>query len=459
MKDSNPLGSESIHTLLKQFAIPCIVAMLVTSLYNIIDQFFIGRSIGELGNAATNVCFPLTTACTAIALFFGIGGASAFNLALGKHNKDDAMHYAGNSILVLIVLGTLLTIITELFLSPLLHFFGCPDNVYPYAKSYTRITAIGFPFVIMASGGSKFISADTSPKYMMTCNLVGAGINTVLDALFIFYFKWGMAGAAWATIIGQIVSGLMVICYFMHFKTAPFEKRHFIPRTRYIIKSASLGTAPCINQLAMMIVQIVMNKSLIYYGALSIYGESIPLACAGIINKIAMLYFAIIIGFSQGLQPIVSYNYGAEKYMRVKRAYLLTCTCGFVVSIITFILFETFPHQITALFGNGSELYFTFAVRYFRVYLFATMINFFQPITSNFFTAIGKPIKGIFVSLTRQIIFFLPLLIVLPRLFGIEGILLTAPIADTAAAVTSVILAFLEFKRSQYHITISNSAT
>lgn len=451
-KEKNPLGCQPIHLLLQQFAVPSVVAMLVSALYNIIDQFFIGRSVGELGNAATNVCFPLSTACVAIALLFGIGGASTFNLSLGRNNKEDAMYYAGNSIFMLLALGTLLFLITELFMDPLLGLFGCPDDVWHYAKVYTRITALGFPFLIVATGAGNFIRADGNPRYMMICNLVGAAVNTVLDALFVFTLNWGMAGAAWATIIGQVISGLMVIYYLNHFQTAHFHKKYFSPKPRYILKSATLGTAPCINQLSMMIVQIVMNKSLTYYGALSIYGASIPLACAGIITKISMLYFSFVIGLSQGLQPIVSFNYGAQKYMRVKRGYLLTCLYGFIISVIAFIIFESFPHQITALFGNGSELYFDFAVRYFRTFLCSTIVNFCQPISANFFTAIGKPMKGIFLSLTRQIIFFLPLLVILPMKMGINGILYTGPIADFAAALISAILIIIEFRKSQYHI-------
>lgn len=449
----NPLGIKPIHTLLHQFSIPSVIAMLVSALYNIIDQFFIGRSVGELGNAATNVCFPLSIACIAIALLFGVGGASTFNLSMGRDNKEEAMYYAGNSIMMLLSLGVLLLLITQFFMNPLLRLFGCPDNVWNYAKVYTRISAFGFPFLIITTGGGNFIRADGSPRYMMVCNLVGAIINTILDAFFVFVLKWGMAGAAWATIIGQIISGVMVLRYLYHFHTAPFHKKYFLPRTKYILKSATLGTAPCINQLSMMIVQIVMNKSLTYYGALSVYGASIPLACAGIITKLGQLYFAFIIGLSQGLQPIISFNYGAQKYMRVKRGYLLTCLYGFIISTIAFIIFQVFPRQITSFFGNGSDIYFTFAVRYSRVFLFSTLINFLQPITSNFFTAIGKPIKGIFLSLTRQIIFFLPLLIVLPIYIGIDGILITGPIADFCAALLNIILIIFEFRKSQYHHT------
>lgn len=450
---SNPLGTVPVKKLLGQFAIPSIIAMLVSALYNIIDQFFIGRSVGELGNAATNISFPLSISCVAIALLFGIGGASAFNLAIGAGEKEKAGHFIGNSAVLLFGCGVVLCIITELFLTPLLHFFGSPANVLEYAKTYTRITAMGFPFLILATGGGHLVRADGSPKFTMLSNLTGAVINTILDAIFVFGFGWGMAGAAYATIIGQIVSFAMVVYYLANYKTVKLEKKHLRIEAKYVEKITSLGAAPCSNQLAMMVVQIIMNKSLKYYGSLSVYGEAIPIACVGIITKVNMLYFSFIIGISQGLQPIVSFNYGAGKYERVRKAYKTAVSYGAVISIIAFILFQVFPRNIISVFGNGSEEYYTFATNYFRIFLFITFLNFVQPITSNFFTAIGKPKRGIFLSLTRQIIFLLPLLIIFPLLFGIDGIMYAGPIADVMAAIVGIVMVVREFKEKEYQIS------
>ena len=208
----------------------------------------------------------------------------------------------------------------------------------------------------------------------------------------------------------------------------------------------SLGAAPCFNQLAMMIVQIVMNKSLTYYGALSVYGESIPLACAGIITKVNQIYMSIVIGLSQGLQPIVSFNYGAKLYDRVKKAYTTAISYGLGVSVVAFLAFQFLPRQIVSIFGSGSEVYYTFAVKYFRIFLFFTFLNCLQPISSNFFTAIGKPKKGIFLSLTRQILFLLPLIVVLPLFIGIDGIMYSGPIADFIAGTVSILMIYVEFK-------------
>ena len=449
-KRNNPLGTKPTGTLLRQFAVPSIIAMLVSSLYNIVDQFFIGRSVGELGNAATNIAFPLTISCIAIALLFGIGGASAFNIAQGEGKKELSVFYLGNAAAAMMIFGIALLVITEVFLTPLLHFFGSPDDVLALAQVYTRIVGLGFPFSIIAAGGGHLIRADGRPKMTMIVNIVGAVINVVLDALFVFVFQWGMAGAAWATVIGQVISGAMAIYCILHAKTADMKKEHFIPRGKHLVRVMSLGTAPCTNQLAMMVVQIVMNKSLKYYGSLSVYGEAIPIACAGIITKVNQVYFAFIIGISQGLQPIVSFNYGSRQYKRVKEAVLLAAKVGFGLSLVAFALFQLAPRQIISIFGNGSEEYFRFAESYFRIFLFFTFLNFMQPITSNLFTSIGKPKVGMFLSLTRQIIYLLPLMVILPMIMGIDGIMYSGAIADFLAGITTLIMLGRELRREEY---------
>lgn len=442
----NPLGNDPVGGLMVRFAVPSIVAMLVSALYNIVDQLFIGQSVGTLGNAATNIAFPLTMSCIALALLFGIGGASCFNLSMGRGEEEKAIHYVGNAVVCLFSCGFVLCIITQLFLTPMLKAFGAPADVLPYAETYVRITSIGFPFLIMTTGGGHLIRADGSPKMAMLCNLSGAIINTILDAFFVMGFGWGMAGAALATILGQIFSGMIVVNYMRHYKTVPLLPKHLIIRKEYVVQTAKIGMASFFNQIAMMIVQIVMNNSLAYYGALSVYGEAIPLACAGIIIKVNQVFFSIVIGLAQGSQPIESFNYGAEKYDRVRKTYRLALSSGFCISLISFVLFQLFPVQIISLFGQGSESYFEFGAKFFRIYLFFIWADCLQPITSTFFTSIGKPVKGIFLSLTRQIIFLLPLLIILPMFLGIDGIMYAGMFADLFAAIVTVIMARIEFK-------------
>ena len=420
--------------------------MLVGSLYNIVDQFFIGQRVGELGNAATNIAFPLSTSCLALALLIGIGGSSAFNLAMGSGHEKKAVNIMGNAVVLLAGSGLVLSIITLLFLKPFLLFFGSPKAVLPYAMEYTKITAFGFPFLLLSTGGGHLIRADGRPRITMLCNLVGAVLNTILDALFVFGLNLGMSGAALATIIGQIVSGALAIWYLMHGKTVTIRRENLRVKWENVTRIASLGMAPCSNQVAMMVVQIIMNQSLKHYGSHSIYGENIPIACAGIITKVNMIFMSFVIGLSQGLQPIASFNYGAGKKGRVKEAYIKAISIGAVLAVIAFFMFQFFPRQIISIFGDGSELYYQFAIRYFHVFLFFTFVNFMQPITSNFFTAIGKPKVGSFLALTRQILFLLPLILLFPLFLGIDGIMYAGPVADCLAAVVCFIMVYRELR-------------
>lgn len=454
----NPLGEEPIGKLMVKFAVPSIVAMLVSALYNIIDQLFIGQAVGTIGNAATNIAFPLSTSCVALALLFGIGGASSFNLAMGRNESDKAAHYVGNSIVLLLGSGIILMLVTQIFLTPMLKFFGSPDDVLEYAKTYVRITSFGFPFLILTAGGGHLIRADGNPKMAMICNLSGAIINTILDAVFVFGFDMGMAGAAYATIIGQIFSGFLVINYMRRYKTVELTTHQLKLKREYSRRIISLGTASFFNQIAMMVVQIVLNKSLKHYGALSEYGEAIPLACVGIISKINMVFFSFIIGIAQGTQPIEGYCYGAGKYKRVKETYRLAAIVGGIIAIIFFLLFQLAPRQIITLFGKGDARYYEFGISYFRVFLLFTCLNFLQPITSTFFTSIGKPYKGIFLSLTRQILFLLPLIIAMPLFMGIDGILYSGPIADVLAAIITIIMVLAEFRNMKKLQVIENKS-
>lgn len=456
-KAVNPLGVENVGRLLQRFALPSIIAMLVGSLYNIVDQFFIGRSVGELGNAATNISFPFSISCVAIALLFGIGGSSAFNISMGRGQtiaaeKRRAVYFMGNAVFMMLACGAVLMLAAQVFLQPLLLFFGSSDEVLGYSKTYTRITSLGFPLFIMATGGGHLLRADGRPQLAMLCNIIGAVVNTALDALFVFGLHMGMAGAAWATVIGQVASGGVIIYFLCHCKTVTLQWKHIRPLWGIIRQIIALGAAPCTNQLSMMIVQIAMNKSLKYYGSLSVYGESIPVACVGIITKVNQVFMSFIIGISQGLQPIISFNYGAKQFDRVKSAYKQALTYGGGLAVIAFLLFQCIPRQIIGIFGKGSPEYFQFAQSYFRIFLFFTFLNFLQPISSNFFTAIGKPKRGMLLSLTRQIFFLLPLLLLLPLIMGIDGIMYAGPIADFIAAGTAVALVYVEFRRQEYHV-------
>lgn len=275
--ENNPLGYEKLSVLLKRFAIPSIIAMVVSSLYNIVDQIFIGQGVGYLGNAATNVAFPLTTICLAITLLISIGSASRFSLSLGEGDADRAAQAVGNALAMMVLFGILYTLCIEIFLVPLLNAFGATQDVLPYAIEYTRITAVGMPLLIITNGMSNLARADGSPNYSMMCMLIGAIINTILDPLFIFKFHMGVRGAAFATVIGQFFSFLMALYYVKKFTHIRLKKQHFILKPQVCLNIASLGMSNCLNQVAITFVQIVMNNSMTYYGAKTIYGSEIPL--------------------------------------------------------------------------------------------------------------------------------------------------------------------------------------
>ncbi len=445
-EDRNPLATEKTSKLILKFAIPSIISGLVNALYNIVDQIFIGQGVGVMGNAATNVAFPITTLCTALALLYGVGSCSNFSLNLGAKKKDEAAKFAGNGVFLMLVSGLALAIIINIFLNPLMKAFGASEQVLPLALTYTKITSLGIPFMIFTVGFSTLIRSDGSPTYSMFCTLIGAILNIILDPLFIFKFNMGISGAAWATVIGQFVSFIFAFSYLFRFKNMKLIKSYFIPNLNYIAKIATLGMAPCFNQLAMMLVQITMNNTLTYYGALSKYGSDIPLACVGVISKVNIIYIALVIGTSQGCQPIMGYNYGAKNYERVKKSFLQSFSVIMVISLLTFLCFQLFPRQIINIFGKGDELYYEFGIKYFRIFMFFTFLNGIQPISSFLFTSIGKAKKGVVISLTRQIIFLLPLIIIFPKFIGIDGVMYAGPIADFAAAALSIFLLVKEIK-------------
>lgn len=420
---------------------------MVASLYNIVDQIFIGRGIGINGNAATNVAFPLTTICVSISLFLGLGGASIYSISLGQGNKKKAADMIGNTIVLSIAFSLIFSIVVRVFVKKFMIMFGATQEVLQYSIDYTSITSIGFIPFVFSTVMSHIIRADGSPKYSMFSVLIGAAVNIILDPIFIFKFNMGISGAALATIIGQFISFFITLRYVFKFKNITFNRYSFNLYSENVLKIFSLGASGGINQFSMMIVQITMNNVLSYYGALSIYGGNIPLAVSGIIAKINMLIMAFIIGSGQGSQPIIGFNYGAKNYDRVIETYKLTVSITTIIALISFLIFQIFPRQVVSIFGDGSELYFQFAERYMRVYMALMIVNGIQPVSGTFFTSIGKAFKGAFIAMTRQLLFLLLLIIILPRIFGIDGIMYAGPIADGIALIVTIIFVSLEIKK------------
>lgn len=449
VKDSNPLGSEKISKLIKKFAIPSIVAMIISSLYNIVDQIFIGKGVGILGNAATNVSFPLTTICIAIALLIGVGSAARFSLSLGRKEEDEAAKVVGNAIWMMIILGGLYCLLGQIFLTPLLNAFGATSENFPYAYAYSKITLIGMPFLIINNALSNLIRADGSPKYSMTSMIVGAVINTILDPIFIFIFNMGVEGAAIATVISQVISCTISVLYIFRFKRVKLTKESFKLDLNRCFNISLLGASNFLNQAAICVVQIVMNNSLTYYGALSIYGEDIPLASFGVVMKVNSIFISFFVGVNQGTQPILGYNYGAKKYDRVKETYRKSLILNIIVATISLLTFQLFPREIISIFGNGKEtnLYFEFSIKAMRIFLSMIIAVGIQFVSSNFFASIGQPLKGVALSFSRQILFVIPLMLILPLFMGIDGILFAGPISDLLSCLIAIMFIVIEFKK------------
>ena len=371
----------------------------------------------------------------------------SFLLLLGQKKPEQAAKVAGSGIVLMAVAGVLYTVLGKLMLEPLLQIFGATADVLPYACQYAEITLLGMPFLIVTNGLSNLIRADGNPRYSMLCIVSGAIANTILDPIFIFVCDWGVVGAALATVIGQLLSFVLAVGYLWRFKTIQLGRGDFRVTLRGTLKTFAMGVSSCVNQVAITLVQIVLNNSLTYYGAQSVYGTDIPLAACGIVMKTNAILLSIIVGISQGVQPLIGYNYGSKQYKRVREAYMLSIKWNFIISAIGFCLFEFFPYQIVSIFGSGNALYMEFSVKFMRIFLFMVIVNGVQLLSSNFFTAIGKATRGLLLALTRQVFFLIPLLLLLPLWLGIDGVILSGPIADFIAFVASVTLVQKELQQ------------
>ena len=446
-KEENILGYEKIGKLIRKFAIPCIISLLVNSLYNIVDQIFIGWGVGYLGNGATNVVFPLTMVCLAFALMFGDGGAAYLSLKLGEKKQKEAAKGVGNAITISVIIAVLLCTIYLIFLPQLLNLFGCTENIRPFALSYGWIIVLGLPFMMIGSTLNSIIRADGNPKYAMTSMVAGAILNIILDPIFIFPLNMGVQGAAIATVISQIVTFIINVFYIKKFKSIKIGKEELKPQFQVARKVSALGISSFITQMSIVLVIAFENNLLGKYGAESKYGADIPITVLGIVMKISQILNSIIIGIAAGSQPILGYNYGAEKYDRVKKTLKYVLGLSVIISTIAFILFQTIPDKLISIFGSGNELYMDFACIAFRTYLMLVICNGVQIPSGIFFQAIGKSAKSAILSLSRQILFLIPAMVILGRMFGLIGVLYAGPFADGLAFVISGILIIVEMKK------------
>lgn len=446
-KEENILGYEKIGKLIRKFSIPCIISLVVNSLYNIVDQIFIGWGVGYIGNGATNVVFPITMLCLAFALMFGDGSSAYLSLKLGEKNKKEASKGVANGVLISIIVSILFFAIIVGFLPQILNLFGCTDALREDALGYGFYIALGLPFMMVGTTLNSIIRADGSPKYAMTSMVIGAILNIILDPIFIFIFKMGVEGAAIATSISQFVTFAMNIVYLKRLKSIEITKQDIKLKPSIAGRVSMLGISSFITQMSIVIVMAFENNLLGKYGAESKFGAEIPITVFGIVMKISQILNSIIIGIAAGSQPIMGYNYGAQNYARVKKTLKYVLGLSLIVSTVAFLLFQLIPDKLIMIFGSGNELYMEFACDAFRTYLMLCICNGIQIPSGIFFQAIGKGVKSAVLSLSRQIIFLIPAMVMFGHLFGIHGVLYAGPFADGLAFIIAVILLILQVRK------------
>lgn len=442
----SPFATEPIGRLIVKFAVPSVIALLVNSLYNIVDQIFIGWGVGYLGNGATNIVFPITIIALALSMMIGNGGAAYLSLKMGEGEVETAKKGVGNAVTLVTIVSILLAVVFLVWIDPILTLFGATDVLRPFALEYGFIIGAGLPFMMISAAINSMIRADGSPKYAMLSMVIGAIINVILDPVFIFVFQMGVKGAAIATIIGQVASFLVSVLYMPHFKSVQLNKSSFAPCAKVSVNIVIFGLSSFITQFAITIVMALTNNLLAKYGAQSVYGAEIPLTATGIVMKVNQIMIAILLGIATGTQPIIGYNYGAKSYHRVKKALEISLIASEIVSVAAFLIFQFAPMSVVSLFGSEEGLYNEFAVKAFRIFLMLCPLTGFQTIAAVYLQAVGKPVKSAILSLARQIIFFVPTALILPIFLGVEGVLWTGPVADGLAFLLS--LAFLLYERN-----------
>ncbi len=445
--EENILGKEKIGKLMLKFSIPCIISMLVNSLYNIVDQIFIGWGVGYLGNGATNIVFPLNIVCLAFALMIGDGTSAYLSLKLGEKREEEAKKGVANGLLLSIIISIVFFIIIFTLLPVLLNLFGCTDILRPYAKDYGYIITIGLPFMMIGTSLNGVIRSDGSPKYSMISMVSGAVLNTILDPIFIFVFGLGVKGAATATLISQVLSFILNVLYLKRFKSIKLTKKDFKLNLKTCLKLVSLGISSFITEMSFVLLMAVENNLLKKYGARSKYGAEIPITVLGIVMKISQILNSIILGVAVGSQPIIGYNYGAGKNDRVKETLKRVLGISTIVSVIAFILFQLIPDKLIAIFGSGDSKYIEFACLAFRTYLMLCIFNGIQIPSGIFFQAIGKSVISAILSISRQIAILIPAMIILGKRLGIIGILAAGPVADGLAFVLAATLIIIQVRK------------
>ena len=441
------MAEESIGKLMLRFSIPCIMSLLVSALYNIVDQIFIGRGIGFLGNGATNVVFPVTVIALSLSLLVGDGCAAYLSICQGRRDGEHAHRSVGNAVVFITASGIVLTLLYAFFRDSILWGFGATENNIGYAREYFLYLIPGIPFFMFANAMNSVIRADGSPQFAMFSTLIGCALNVVLDPVAIFVLGWGMKGAALATITGQIVSALLAVYYLFRPKSFRLKRVSFKPDAEILKHVLPLGISSFLTQVSIVVIMAVMNNVLVIYGAGSKYGADIPMTVVGIVMKVFQIVISVVVGIAAGAQPIVGYNYGAGLWRRVKLIFRTMMAAEFSVGLVSLICFEVFPVQIISVFGSEDGLYNEFAVLAFRVFLGGIVLCCIQKSCSIFLQSMGKPALSMLLSLLRDFVLSVPLTLVLPRFFGVTGALYSGPAADVISFGAAVLCMAAVFRK------------
>lgn len=462
-ENSQFLGTEKISKLMLKFSVPCVLSLLVSALYNIVDQIFIGNSeLSALGNAATGVVFPIFIIAQAFAWCFGDGCAAYLNICQGRKDTQSAHKAIGTGIIITFIASLFLMAVFFPLKTQLLTLFGASENSIGMAVEYFNIILAFFPIYMLSNMMNAVIRADGSPAVSMASMLLGAVINIILDPVFIFGMHWGMTGAALATIIGQCVSFIISLIYFFRTKTFHLTKSSFVPDFRAFSSALKLGTSSFITQMTIVIISLVCNIMLAKYGSMSQYGVDIPIAIIGIESKVFTVVINLVVGIVLGCQPIIGYNIGAKNYDRVKKLYKAILLCTIIIGLASTLLFELAPQAVVGIFGTPTNIpnpedYWIFAEKTFRIFLSLVTFTCTIKMTSIFFQAVGKPVQAVVSSMIRDIVCFIPLILILPLFFGIEGILFAAPAADFIAMIVAASLT-ITYMNSLKTKAVSNEA-
>lgn len=453
MKENNQfyLAEEKLGTLMRKYTIPCIISLLVGALYNIVDQIFIANAdyLGSYGNAANTVVYPLTVIALAIAVMVGDGCCAFISLSLGRNRAEDARKSMGNSILITVISSLALTAVYLIFTDKIIAMFGGTVNAetFKYSKEYFFWITVGIPFYMFGQAMNPVIRADSSPKYAMLSTLAGAVTNIILDPIFIFVLKWGMRGAAIATVIGQIVTAVFSVCYLCRTKTVKMSLNDFKLNGKIIGKGLSLGVCSFLSQISLVAAMAAINNMIRKYSALDVvfsqeqYAQ-IPMAVVGIVMKFFQIVISVVVGMAAGCIPIVGFNMGAGLKERVKKLFTKLLTAEAIVGLIALIIVEFFPKQLIGIFGAANEsIYYTdFAVKAFRIYLCMMIFACVNKAAFIFLQAMGKAVESTALSMVREIVFGVGFALILPVFFGLDGVLYSMPLSDVLTAVISLVI-------------------